>query len=99
MTAHKHAEWIKLWADGEALEYRVIDLANRWIPVPESIVWNYTSKCDFRLAKPRLRYRVALVREGESYWVLMRETDEGADKLMNHPFFVRWLTDWTEYEA
>ncbi len=50
---------------------------------------------------PAKKYRVALFRfssEAASTYTACTDTQEEADSYEQHRSFVRWLTDWIEYE-
>ena len=96
-TPHKHADWIKRWADGEAIEWRQI-IDQRWHQVFEGHDWRAPG-AKYSAAKPKLRYRVALMcSDGGDPWTFIGN-DDTAVSLSEHRMFQRWLTDWTEYEA
>lgn len=93
---HKHADVIIAWAEGEDVQ-----------------VWDEGDKCwvDLLLANPNFRadkyrikpitekYRVALLLndDNEPYTVSLNSQDY-ADIIEQRTDFVRWLTDWIEYE-
>mgnify|MGYP001378708434 CR=1 FL=1 len=93
---HKHADVIIAWAEGK--DVQVWDgLNNKW--------------CDLTLKDPNFRadkyrikpitsnYRVALLLndDNEPYTVSVNNQDY-ADIIEQRTDFVRWLTDWVEYE-
>lgn len=100
---HKHAEVIKAWADGAAVQYFV---DNRWHDMlpHAAIAPSFDPSIDWRV-KPEPRkgwYRVALMFDGETHCPL--STGEfvltpSESELERDEFFSRWLTPRTEYEV
>lgn len=96
---HKHAELIKEWADGAQIQGRVDD-GFEWYTIghPE---WN--PNIQYRIKpeeKPKAMYRVALMRhtfKGYTY-TSIGDTKDVARNMEQCEDFVRWLTDWIEYE-
>lgn len=94
MKPHKHADLIKKWADGAVIQVygRVLE---KWIDTKDNNpAWE---DCNEYRVKPATRkYRVALMERGGPH----ASRDE-VDAAMHeqHPYFVRWLTDWIEYEV
>ena len=94
---HKHADAIIAWAEGAEIERRAdqygaweIAVAPAWL---ES--WEYRIK-----PPPARKYRVALFRKYKDDELLAvacnSPVDAGNYESMSD--FVRWLTDWIEYE-
>ena len=96
---HKHADVIIAWAEGK--DVQVWDFTqNEWGDVTtESPTWCECWK--YRIKPPTKKYRVALFRRSdrdrESLAVACNSpaTAENYESLRD---FVRWLTDWVEYE-
>ena len=92
---HKHADVIIAWAEGK--DVQVWDFTqNEWGDVTtESPTWCKGLK--YRIKPPAKKYRVALFNNGSTY-TTTADSQEEADKYEQHKSFVRWLTDWVEYE-
>ena len=92
---HKHADVIIAWAEGKDVQ-----------------VWDENTKCwydvhwtpafmgdKYRVKPPAKKYRVALFESDSSiYYTSTADTPEDADFYEKGRDFVRWLTDWIEYE-
>ena len=92
---HKHADVIIAWAEGKDVQ-----------------VWDEGAKCwcdvkaapsfmgeKYRVKPPAKKYRVALFESDTSiYYTSTADTPEDADFYEKTTGFVRWLTDWVEYE-
>ena len=94
---HKHADVIIAWAEGK--DVQVWDFTqNEWGDVTDkSPTW--CEDWEYRIKPPAKKYRVALFRKpGETPCVVVSNSPVTADNLATMPDFVRWLTDWVEYE-
>ena len=95
---HKHADVIIAWANGA--DVQVWDEgAKCWCDVVASIPFFMGDK--YRIKPPAKKYRVALFRfssEAASAYTACTDIQEEADSYEQHRGFVRWLTDWVEYE-
>ena len=94
---HKHADVIIAWAEGK--DVQVWDFTqNEWGDVTtESPTWCEGWK--YRIKPPAKKYRVALFESDTSiYYTSTADTPEDADFYEKGRGFVRWLTDWIEYE-
>ena len=91
---HKHADVIIAWAEGAEIERRDTPTEN-WIPAPTP---GWYEDCEYRVKPPVKKYRVALFKDCTEGYTSTADTQEtGNDyEVMHH--FVRWLTDWIEYE-
>ena len=93
---HKHADVIIAWAEGK--DVQIWDSINkRWVDL-------VLADPNFRADKYRIKpitsnYRVALLLndDNEPYTVSVNNQDS-ADIIEQRTDFVRWLTDWIEYE-
>ena len=95
---HKHADVIIAWANGAEIEYR-IGSHDSWSKAT-SPGWH--ADCEYRVKPPAKKYRVALFRflsEAASTYTACTDIQEEADSYEQHEHFVRWLTDWIEYEV
>lgn len=93
---HKHADVIIAWAEGK--DVQVWDKNNeRWCDMvladPDFMADKY------RIKPPAEKYRVALFRR-HNYEPLavVANSSEVAKNYESMPDFVRWLTDWVDYE-
>jgi hypothetical protein len=96
---HVHAEVIKAWADGKTIQTKIglmwIDMRERNCPT-----W---ANHEYRVKPETIRYRVALFKPDDRYpapYTTSIFTTEKMAHIAEHgsPYFVRWLTDWTEVE-
>ena len=91
---HKHADVIIAWAEGK--DVQVWDKNNeRWCDMvladPDFMADKY------RIKPPAKKYRVALFNNGSIY-TSTADTQEDVDFFEAAHGFIRWLTDWIEYE-
>lgn len=96
-TRHKHADVIIAWAEGK--DVQVWDKLNcRWADVDNDAVY-FMAEYKYRIKPPAKKYRVALFRRhnDEPLAVASNEPVTAAN-YESMPDFVRWLTDWIEYE-
>ena len=94
---HKHADVIIAWANGAEIEYR-LGPHERWSEAPSP---RWYAGFEYRIKPPAKKYRVALFRlssEAASTYTACTDIQEEADSYEQHRSFVRWLTDWVEYE-
>ena len=95
---HKHADVIIAWAEGK--DVQVWDEgAKCWCDVMASIPFFMGEK--YRIKPSAKKYRVALFRfssEAASTYTACTDIQEEADSYEQHMGFVRWLTDWIEYQ-
>ena len=94
---HKHADVIIAWAKGK--DVQVWDEgAKCWCDVKEAP--SFMAE-EYRIKPLAKKYRVALFRfssEAASTYTACTDIQEEADSYEKHRGFVRWLTDWVEYE-
>lgn len=91
---HKHADVIIAWAEGK--DVQVWDKNNeRWCDMvladPDFMADKY------RIKPPTKKYRVALFNNGSIY-TSTADIQEDVDFFEAAHGFIRWLTDWIEYE-
>ena len=90
---HKHADVIIAWAEGK--DVQVWDEgAKRWCDVVVSTPGFTGDK--YRVKPPPKKYRVALFNDYTS--VCTADNTKDASAYEKERSFVRWLTDWVEYE-
>ena len=95
-TRHKHADVIIAWANGAEIECRP-HIDGDWVVVTSPPRWveNY----EYRVKPPAKKYRVALFKNpGSQAAASIANSAEDAHRCENARHFVRWLTDWIEYE-
>ena len=93
---HKHADLIVAWAEGAEVEYRK-DPNCPWIPLPSRTNWYTYEGVEYRIKPPAKKCRVALFNNGIIY-TSTADTQGDAYFFEASPRFIRWLTDWIEYE-
>ena len=93
---HKHADVIIAWAEGK--DVQVWDKNNeRWC---DMVLADPNFRADkYRIKPPAKKYRVALF-EGDpsTYYTSTADTQEGVGFFEAAHGFIRWLTNWIEYE-
>ena len=94
---HKHADVIIAWAEGKDVQVRD-EGTKRWFDVmPGNPI--FSEDREYRIKPPAEKYRVALFESDTSiYYTSTADTPEDADFYEKGRGFVRWLTDWIEYE-
>lgn len=95
---HKHADVIIAWANGKDIQVRH-RVTGEWLDLTVSSP-SFNDE-EYRV-KPKVviqRGRVALMRDGSRNFIRTSPTELHALKAEGHPCFVRWLTDWIEYEV
>lgn len=95
---HKHADVIIAWAEGK--DVQVWDRGpKRWCDVKTSTPI-FVEDWKYRIKPPAKKYRVALFESDTSvYYTGTADTPEDANLYEKGRNFVRWLTDWVEYEG
>ena len=92
---HKHADVIIAWAEGK--DVQVWDKTFRkWGDVPGTPTWR--EEWEYRIKPLTKKYRVALFKDDSYTCTSTADTQWRAETLEKSPSFVRWLTDWIEYE-
>lgn len=91
---HKHADVIIAWAEGAEVECRG-QPSRGWSTVTNPV---WSEDYEYRVKPPAKKYRVALFKDGTGGYTSTADNQETSnDYEVRHPF-VRWLTDWIEYE-
>ena len=94
---HKHADVIVAWAEGKAVQVWDED-AKRWWDLKTSSP-SFFEEREYRIKPPAKKYRVALFRAGdEEPQAVVVNSQVTAGNFESRSYFVRWLTDWIEYE-
>ena len=95
-TRHKHADVIIAWANGAEIESQSSP-DRGWVPILSSPGWY--EGCEYRVKPPAKKYRVALFKyPGVEAGVSVAHSEHDAERYKENGYFVRWLTDWVEYE-
>jgi hypothetical protein len=94
-TPHKHAELIKAWADGAEIQYHK---GHEWCDVVDNTPYWYECN-EYRIKPEPKKYRVALfIFNDGSHRTESTSCEHTASNWeKDYRYFVRWLTDWTEY--
>ena len=92
---HKHADVIIAWAEGKDVQVWDKDTKG-WVAVRTNTP-AFIEDWEYRIKPPAKKYRVALFLNEEPLAVAAN-TQATADSFEPLPNFVRWLTDWIEYE-
>ena len=94
---HKHADVIIAWAEGKDIQ--VWDEGTkRWHDIGGKFPL-FNEDREHRVKPPAKKYRVALFESDTSiYYTSTADTSEDADFYEKGRGFIRWLTDWIEYE-
>ena len=92
---HKHADVIIAWANGAEIECRG-QPSRGWITATNP---NWNAEYEYRVKQPAKKYRVGLFKyPGVEAVVSVANSEEDAERYEENQQFVRWLTDWIEYE-
>jgi hypothetical protein len=96
MKPHKHAKLIKAWADGAEIQYRIN--GGSWFDIQRPNWGDYT---EYRIRQNKRKYRVAELQDVSHKSIYTSTADTLVDEkiFIESPHFVRWLTDWIEYDA
>lgn len=91
---HKHADVIIAWANGAEIEHRM-NPDYEWGKTNNPPRWS--EEYEYRVKPPAKKYRVALFKDSD-YYTSTADIQEDAAFYESSSVFVRWLTDWVEYE-
>ena len=95
-TRHKHADVIIAWAEGK--DVQVWDkFHGEWRNVDNDAVY-FMAEYKYRIKPITKKYRVALLKDSREFYALAVNSQDYADTMEQREGFVRWLTDWVEYE-
>ena len=94
---HKHADVVIAWAEGK--DVQIWDKgAKCWCDVGASSP-SFNEDWEYRVKPPAKKYRVALFNDHTcTYTAYTADNTEDASSYEKERSFVRWLTDWVEYE-
>ena len=95
---HKHADVIIAWAEGKDVQLWDSD-NQKWLDVVVEVP-TFMAEYKYRIKPPTKKYRVSLFRKykDDELLVVAANSQETADNYESMPDFVRWITDWIEYE-
>lgn len=97
-------EVLEAYKGGEKIEYRIPKhrekVENRayideWTVFPEGAIPDFF-KFEYRIKPKSQKYRLAVF--GDKPFVLSINDDKNMKMIENDESFIRWLTDWVEYE-
>ena len=92
---HKHADVIIAWAEGKDVQIWD-DVAKRWWGVTNP---SFYEDREYRIKPPAKKYRLALFDlHCETSFVKAANNEFGTGEYEKSRNFIRWLTDWIEYE-
>ena len=96
-TRHKHADVIIAWANGAEIEHRNA-ATSLWAKARTP---GWYEDYEYRVKPPTKKYRVALFQNSNNgnYYTVVADTQDAAVCYVDALGFVRWLTDWVEYEV
>ena len=95
---HEHADAIIAWAEGAKIEYRdpTRHRSGLWVECQHP---EWYENFEYRIKPPAKKYRVALfLKSDEDSVAVVANSQANADWLETRSNFVRWLTDWVDYE-
>lgn len=94
---HKHADVIIAWAKGAEVDSKVA-ATGEWVRARHP---GWHEDCEYRVKPPARKYRVALFQNSNNgyYYTVVADTQDDAVCYVDDSGFVRWLTDWVEYEV
>ena len=93
---HKHADVIIAWAEGKDVQIWS-PATDRWQDLTKASP-HFLEENEYRIKPPAKKYRVALFANNINTYICIAETPEDANYYESTHTFVRWLTDWIEYE-
>lgn len=92
---HVHCDLIKAWADGAKIQYFSL-LSGTWVDLDGEPLWKKDTK--YRIKPEVMKYRVAIFLYG-SNTTFSANSEKQAKDWQQNSHFVKWLTDWIEYEV
>jgi hypothetical protein len=95
-SKHKHYDVIMAWASGNLVQHRQSQ-EKEWKDYPDTpISPGWQEDYEYRIKPATEEYRVYLTNSGVVYICHSRDSEYVTQ---SSSIFLRWLTDWTEYEA
>lgn len=103
MSKHVHADLIKAWADGEKIQVLLTTSpgCSDWIDVNFPI-WNPKEKYRIKPRSPAYQVRFFIYRPYCAYYEHVCanvRNKEDEKQWENDPRFIKWITDWVEYDV
>lgn len=99
---HKYYDVIVAWAEGKTIQLRPI-LDEGWANFNSTITPDFDSVFMEWRIKPEIeirKYRVALFRHPQgSLFTVTDDNENNERKREDQNGFVKWLTDWVDYEV
>jgi hypothetical protein len=98
-TQHKHAEILRAIADGKEVEW--LGGKDAWYIGTKEINPLSHPHLEWRIKpeKKVLRYRVAKMKNGETYWLITACENNYAEELQKDLRFIEWIHDWQIVEV
>ena len=94
---HKHADVIIAWAEGK--DVQVWDKGTKCWGYVKTSTPAFIEDWEYRIKPPTEKYRVALFSKyDEAPFAVASNSQLVADSFESLPGFIRWLTDWIDYE-
>lgn len=101
MNVYEHMiEILNALNTGKSVQY-ILPNSDIWqdVPVDSGLVPDFFEN-EYRIKPEPSYYRVGLFKNGDNYYIHAMNDKIGAEKTeKTDTSFVRWLTDWTEYET
>ncbi len=94
MKPHKHAALIKQWADGAIIQVYVNE-SDGWFDTHSNAPGWYDSR-EYRVKPVTSKFRIALMLQDVIH---ISRDNVNASCIETNRNFVRWLTNWIEYEV
>lgn len=95
-TKHIHHDVIIEWAKGATIQYYNKELY-KWIDCHNNPGWNIHS--EYRVKPVTRKYRVALMSVFNGYHTISVDSPCEESTISSDRLFIRWITDWIEYEV
>ena len=89
-------EVLEALKSGKKIEF--CDSSGDWSDLPEDVIPNF-SKIVYRIKPEQRKYRVGLFNNSGDYYPMLVDNEEVVKDTEADPEFVRWLTDWIEYNV
>jgi len=96
LKPHKHAFFIKAWADGLHVQKRYI-YRPEWGEIAEYPSW--TDEYEYRIKPKTIKYRNALMMGGKGFDGYVISCNQNPERIEQNEWFIKWLGDWQEVEV
>ena len=100
MTKHVHCELIKAWADGAQIQLKMDD--GNWEDIHGAPAWKPGWRYRIKPKLPAYKVRFLIYQPYRAYYehVCANVRNKEDEKLWeNDPRFIKWITDWVEYDV